>query len=152
MENMVPQKSGNVMEFESSKLTDSMERKKLAGDFEEVIKDIDKEIQKFDLAASNIAENRACLGKENIIESPSIKDSNEMLSQARAQLNPSLPRALLAVISNNQNRPVHAEGSWKRVARTEIGIDTVMIEAVREERVAGETESLLELPKKRKVS
>lgn len=78
------------------------------------------------MAASNIAENRACLGKENIIESPSIKDSNEMLSQARAQLNPSLPRASLAMISNNRNRLMHAEGSWKRVARIEIGTNTVM--------------------------
>ena len=152
MENMVPQESGSVTKFESSKLTDSGKRKKLASDFEEVIEDIDKEIRKFDLAASNIAENRACLGKENIIELPSIKDSNEMHSQARAQLNPSLPGALLAVISNTQNRPVHAEGSWKRVARTEIGTDTIMTEAVGKKRVVGETENLLKLPKKRKVS
>ena len=47
---------------------------------------------------------------------------------------------------------MHAEGSWKRVARTEVGIDIVMAEAVGEKRVAGESEGLLELPKKRKVS
>ena len=142
----------NVTNLENSNLTDFGERIKLAGDFEEVIEDIDKEIRKFDLAASNTAENIACLGKENISESPSIQDSNEVYSQAHAQLNPSLPRAPLAVISDNQNKPVHAKGSWKRIVRTEIGTDTVMTEAVGEKRLAGETECLLELPKKRKVS
>ena len=117
-----------------------------------MIEDIDKNICKFDLAASNNAENRACLGKENIPESPSIQDSNEGYSQARAQLNPSLPRAPLGVILDNQNRSVHAEGLWKRIIRTEIRMDTIMTEAVGEKRLAGETECLPELPKKRKVS
>ena len=101
---------------------------------------------------SNVAENRACLGQVHILESSSIKDSNELHAQARAPLNISLPRAPQAMTSNNQTRPVHVEGSWKRVVRTEIGTDTVMTEVVGEKRVAGETESLLELPKKRKVS
>ena len=101
---------------------------------------------------SEIAKNRACLGKAHIIESPSIKDSKELHVEARAPLNTSLPRATQAMTSNLQTRPVHVEGSWKRVVRTEIGTDTVMTEAVGEKRVDEETESLLELPKKRKVS
>ena len=47
---------------------------------------------------------------------------------------------------------MHAEGSWKRIIRTEIGTDTIMTEAVGEKRLAGETECLPKLPKKRKVS
>ena len=104
------------------------------------------------MATSNNAENKACLGKENIPESPSIQDSNEGYSQARAQLNPSLPRAPLGVISDYQNRSMYVEGSWKRITRTETGTDTIMTEAVGEKRLAGETECLPELPKKRKVS
>ena len=101
---------------------------------------------------SNVAENRACLGKAHIIESPPIKDSKELHVEAHAPLNTSLSRAPQAMPSNLQTRPVHVEGSWKRVVRTEIGTDTVMTEAVGEKRVAEETDSLLELPKKRKVS
>ena len=151
-ENMVSQESENVTNLESPKLTDLGERNQLADDFEEAIEDIDKEIRNFDLDTSNVAVNKACPGKENVTESPSVQVSNEIFSQARAQLNHSLPRAPLAVISNNQNRLVHAEGLWKRVARTEIGIDIVMVEVVGEKRVARETEGVLELPKKRKVS
>ena len=101
---------------------------------------------------SNVAENRACLGKAHIIESPPIKDSKELHVETHAPLNTSLSRAPQAMPSNLQTRPVHVEGSWKRVVRTEIGTDTVMTEAVGEKRVAEETDSLLELPKKRKVS
>ena len=101
---------------------------------------------------SDIAKNRACLGKVHIVESPFTKDSKELHVEARAPLNTSYPRAPQAMTSNLQTRPVHVEGSWKRVVRTEIGADTVMSEAVGEKRVAEETESLLELPKKRKVS
>ena len=47
---------------------------------------------------------------------------------------------------------MHAEGSWKRIARAEIGTDIMMAEAVGEKRVAGAPDDLLDLPKKRKVS
>ena len=47
---------------------------------------------------------------------------------------------------------MYAEGSWKRITRTETGTDTIMTEAVGEKRLVGETECLPELPKKRKVS
>ena len=47
---------------------------------------------------------------------------------------------------------MHAEGLCKRIIRTEIGPDTIMTEAVGEKRLAGETECLPELPKKRNVS
>ena len=152
MENIVPQESRDATNLGNSNLTDFRERVEQAGVFEEVIEDIDKDIRKFDLATSNNAENKACLGKENIPESPSIQDSNEGYSQARAQLNPSLPRAPLGVISDYQNRSMYVEGSWKRITRTETGTDTIMTEAVGEKRLAGETECLPELPKKRKVS
>ncbi|XP_075660413.1 uncharacterized protein LOC142630317 [Castanea sativa] len=107
-----------------------------------------RKIRKFDLVASNIAENRGCLDKEKFIESPSIEDSNELLSQACAPLNSSLSCG----ISNIQISLMHAEGSWKRIARTQIETDIVMTEVVGEKRTTGETESLFELPKKRKVS
>ena len=152
MENIVPQESVDATNLGSSNLTDFRERIMQAGVFEEVIEDIDKDIRKFDLAASNNAKNRACLGKENIPESPSIQDSIEGYSQARAQLNPSLSHAPLGVISNLQNRSTHAEGTWKRMTRTETGTNTIMTEAVGEKRLVGETECLPELPKKRKVS
>ena len=152
MENIVPQESVDATNLGSSNLTDFGERIMQAGVFEEVIEDIDKDIRKFDLAASNNAKNRACLGKENIPESPSIQDSIEEYSQARAQLNPSLSHAPLGVISNLQNRSTHAEGTWKRMTKTETRTDTIMTEAVGEKRLVGETECLPELPKKRKVS
>ena len=138
--------------MENPKLKDLGEINQLAGDFEEEIEVIDKEIRRFDLDISNVAVNRACPSKENIIEPPSAQVSNEMFPHAHAQLHHSLPRAPLAVISNNQNRPMHAEGSWKRIARAEIGTDIVMAEAVGEKRVAGAPDDLLDLPKKRKVS
>ena len=64
--------------MESPKLTDLGEGNQLAGDFEEVIEVIDKEIRRFDLDTSNVAVNRACPGKENVIESPSVQVSNEI--------------------------------------------------------------------------
>ena len=151
-ENLAPIESENITNLENPKLKDLGEINQLAGDFEEEIEVIDKEIRRFDLDISNVAVNRACPGKENIIEPPSAQVSNEMFPHAHAQLNHSLPRAPLAVISNNQNRPMHAEGSWKRIARAEIGTDIVMAEAVGEKRVAGAPDDLLDLPKKRKVS
>ena len=47
---------------------------------------------------------------------------------------------------------MHDEGSWKRIIRTEIRMDTIMTEAVGEKRLAGETKCLPELLKRRKVS
>ena len=152
MENIAPKESVAAMNLGSSNLTDYGERIVQADVFEEVIEDIDKDIRKFDLAASNIAEHRTCLGKENITESPSIQDSIDGYSQAHAQLNPSLPRAPLGVISNLQNRSMHAEGTWKRMIRTETETDTIMTDTVGEKRLAGETDCLPELPKRRKVS
>ena len=100
MENIAHTESAAASNLGSSNLTDHGERIVQAAVFEEVLEDIDKDICKFDLAASNIAEQRTCLGKENIIESPSIQDSNEEYSHVQAQLNPPLPRDPLGEISN----------------------------------------------------
>ena len=81
------------------------------------------------------------------MEFPSINDSCEPSHTTRAPHIPSSPRVPLLELPASLNKHVHAEGTWKRFTRTEVGLDVVMCKAVGEKRNAESTASQIELPK-----
>lgn len=136
----------------NSNRKDSVEKNQSAEIFEEVIREIDKEINKFDSVTTIIPKFGVGTCKENCMEFLSINDSCEPSHTAHAPHIPSSPRVPLLELPTSLNKHVHAEGTWKRITRTGVGLDVVIPEAVGEKRNARSTASQTELPKKRRVS
>ena len=128
----------------------SEEKKQPAEDFEEIIEGMDKEIKKHDSTTSGKSGYRAKTGKENFVDSLCINESCEPNPTACAPHFSSLLRVPLSELPIPLNNHVHAEGTWKRLIRGEMGSDVVMTNVVGEKRNAGRSANPSELPKKKK--
>ena len=85
------------------------------------------------------------------MESLSINDSPTLLTQqTRAYYPFATPRIPPSVLPTTLSMPMTNEGTWKRISRSDIGIDIVMEEAMGEKRSARSTEIQSKLQEKRK--
>nr|POE53711.1 hypothetical protein CFP56_49278 [Quercus suber] len=125
--------------------------------FEEEIRELDREIKKYDRKITGAPGFGVGTGKENFVSQPCIYESNVPCPTAHAAnvLGPAVhatqlslsTRMPLAEIPNSPVNHVHTEGTWKRVTRTGVAC---MVKTVGEKRRAENTINQTELPKKKK--
>jgi len=119
--------------------------------FEERIKEIDKDIARFDADTDLCSKNNSFTGKENNLESMTINEIFLANAQARAQPQKIHSRTPLSTLPDTANIPAKGLATWKRLARDVIGTDVVMSEAVGSKRATRHTGGQTELLKKKKV-
>ena len=121
----------------------------LAEPFEEVLREIDKEINKYDFYDAVTAKFGGNTGKENDVDHPSINELNVPNQLTHAIHLSASSWVLLAEIPISLVNHMHAEGTWKRITRIGVVSDVSMSEVVGEKRSAGSITTQIELPKKK---
>ena len=118
--------------------------------FEEMINEIDKELNRFDPTINTAAKNIT------VIESLSLTDDQSVYTQtSRAQQHPfssPLTGTPRPIMDETSVQKIQRVASWKRLNRTEMGIDVDMEDFVGEKRRGETRDDQSELLKKRKVS
>ena len=118
--------------------------------FEERIKEIDKDIERFDAKTEFCSKNNSFTGKENNLESMTINEIFLANAQARAQPQKIHSQAPLSTLPDTTNIPTKGSATWKRLARDVIGTDVVMTKAVGSKRGTRHTGDQIELLKNKK--
>ena len=130
--------------------------------FEEEIREIDKEIKKYDTTLSAPPGFAVNMEKEKVgsqhyiyeqqVPCPTTHVSNVLGSTVHAaHLSPSTSMPQSESPSSLVNH-MHDEGTWKRLTRIGVASDVSMAEIVEGKRKAENTNNHFELPKKRRVS
>lgn len=126
------------MNLKSTNLGESRSADEL---FEERIREIDYELNRFDPKITIVAKNIADTGKENLIASLSLKDKQPMDTQTpHAQQPPlsiPLPCVPLLAISENIILITERGATWKRLSKTDMGTDIEMEDIMGEKRRGG---------------
>ena len=117
--------------------------------FEEKLEEINRDLRRFDAITELHSKSNSSMGKENNLESMTINEIFFKSTQLHAA--PSgLSRVPLFTISKTTNIKTGNSSTWKRLARSTLGIDVIMAETVGSKRSARHTGSQSELQKKKK--
>ena len=118
--------------------------------FEEEIRELNREIKKYDRKFTGPPGFGVGTGKENVVSQPCIYKPNVLCPTVHAtQLSPSTHMPL-AEIPSSLVHHMHAEGTWKRLTRIRVASNVGMVETVGEKRCVENTPNQIELPKKRR--
>lgn len=117
--------------------------------FEEKLEEINRDLRRFDAITELHSKSNSSMGKENNLESMTINEI--FLKSTQLCAAPSgLSRVPLFTISKTTNINTGNSSTWKRLARSTLGIDVIMAETVGSKRSARHTGSQSELQKKKK--
>ena len=117
--------------------------------FEEKLEEINRDLRKFDTAIEFHSESNSPTGKENNFQSMTISEIFLKSTQSRATPHGS-PRVPLSILPDTSNINTGNSATWKRQARSTIGTDVIMADAVGSKRSAHPIGGQLELQKKKK--
>ena len=103
--------------------------------FEEKLKDINRDLRRFDAATQFHLESDSPMGKENNLESMTINEIFLKSTQSRATSH-NCPRVPLSVLLDTLNIDTRIQATWKCYARSITGTDVIMANVVGSKRCA----------------
>ena len=130
----------------------SSEEKVSGKTFEDVIGELDKEINKYDLKGSMAIRVGVNTEKENVGDQHTINEASMPCLPSHATNMSSAPKVPLVEIPCSLVKHGYTEGVWKRIKRMGATEDIGMYEAVGGKRNGDWEINQTELPKKRRVS